>query len=459
MDYLLNKVNILNKLLLHLIFENPLRRAIVFYFIGIQFFIFFVQSRFPGFDATPQKVFWIPVQIGSCILISRLSPKKVSNPIEVLLVFNIVFLVIPVIATSFSNEMYTLGRVEILSVVFVLFNQLILFFLYSVFNNRNFKIKEISFDPNYLVRALICLTLILLFFVIYKLGLHSSSMSLTSVYVNRGNLKERLIIENTWALNYAVGWLNGLLIPLIIGLSISLKRYIAFAITCVLAILIYSQTFNKYVIASIFFVLLLNIIFQSKTIENLNATRIYVGFTWFIYVGAILKTITSNFDIGDFAIRRVLLDPSIMFQHYVRFSLEYDLNWWKDSRIFRSSPDSIAVANVVGERYFNIPEYLMLKPYPKMNATAGAAADGIAQGGVIGLITVSVAIFFFFLVLNSLSFRKNRKIVLLCSAIAAHVVMEGTVHTPMLSKGLIILPVLFYLLPKEQYSLAKDSRK
>ncbi len=450
--FLFSAVNKLSKLLINSVFCNPVRRAIIFYFISIQFFIIFVQTSFTGFNGTPQKIYWIPVQIASCVLVSKLSPTKVTNPIELLLVFNVIFLTVPVIATSFSNEIYGVGRVEVLSVFLVLLNQLILFCLYSILNNRVFHFRLILVNPVRIIQILQYLTLILFIFVGYKLGFNLHPSSFDDLYENREGLQENLLSIDSALLNYSSGWINGLLIPITLSMALFLKKYLSFAISCVFAILIYSQSFNKYVLAAIFFAIILNLIFQPTSFEYITSKRFYSFFTWLIYLGAILKTITSNYNVGDFAIRRVLLDPSVMFQHYVRFSQEYQLNWWRDSRIFGGTSTDVAVSEIVGQRFFNIPEFLVLKSELSMNATAGAAADGIAQGGVFGLVIASIGTFIFFWLLNCLTVGKNRGLALILSAISAHVIMEGTLHTSMLSKGLILIPVLCYLLPVQVQS-------
>jgi hypothetical protein len=149
-----------------------------------------------------------------------------------------------------------------------------------------------------------------------------------------------------------------------------------------------------------------------------------------------------------------------MLQYYVKFSGDYPPQWWSDSNVSRILFDSdpIPVSQIIGERYFNVPSSFI---YPKgefPNATAGAIADSIAQGGIVGLFIVSLALIGVFYVLHTLSIGRNRSIVFVLSGLMVEMLVEGTFHTLLLSRGLILIFFVFLLLPTTNNPNAKTAR-
>jgi hypothetical protein len=186
----------------------------------------------------------------------------------------------------------------------------------------------------------------------------------------------------------------------------------------------------------------------SKIISTANVFR---GFNSMIILLIALQTFVQRFPWMDMGVRRALLDPSIMLQYYVKFSCNYPLQWWADSNFSRifSHADPISVPRIIGDRYFNIPSRFIFPRRGSSNATAGSLADSIAQGGIIGLLFTTLGVLGFFYLLNVLAVGRNRSIVFILSGLAVEMLVEGTLHTSLLSRGLIIIPIVFFLLPYE----------
>jgi hypothetical protein len=149
-------------------------------------------------------------------------------------------------------------------------------------------------------------------------------------------------------------------------------------------------------------------------------------------------------------IRRTLLDPSIMLQYYVKFSYLDSLRWWSDTNIGRylSNSDSVPASNAIGERYFNQPEIHIYPVRASANAASSSLADSIAQGGPLGMIFYSLVIIAFFYLLHILSVGRDLSIVFVLSGLVATMLFEGTLHTLLLSRGLIVVVLVFLLLPR-----------
>jgi hypothetical protein len=150
-----------------------------------------------------------------------------------------------------------------------------------------------------------------------------------------------------------------------------------------------------------------------------------------------------------------------MLQYYVKFSSDNPPQWWSDSIFFRffSQTDPTPVSRAIGERFFNQPTIHIFPVNASANATAGSLADSIVQGGLLGMFAYSLAIIAFFYLLHLLAFKRNISIVFVLSGLVTGMLVEGTLHTLLLSRGLVIIPLVFFLLPnvRNQHSQSESS--
>jgi hypothetical protein len=79
-----------------------------------------------------------------------------------------------------------------------------------------------------------------------------------------------------------------------------------------------------------------------------------------------------------------------------------------------------------------------------MNATGGAVADSIAQAGILGLTITSCLLFFFFLFLGKLCAKIDTWLMFSISALTTYIICEGTFHTSIFSRGLVIVPAILF---------------
>jgi hypothetical protein len=308
----------------------------------------------------------------------------------------------------------------------------------------------------------------LLSFVVIALFIYSlisgvfdfSFVTFNEIYTKRSELKVKLDDTELRFLGYLVGWLGGLSIPIIFYLGIKSRNWLILTMSLFFFLGSYLLTAQKWIIASCLLILILHLISLTAKRDIIHTKNLFVGFNWLIFVLISLQSLLPTSRLVDLGVRRALLDPSIMLQYYVKFSGDYPPQWWSDSNVSRILFDSdpIPVSQIIGERYFNVPSSFI---YPKgefPNATAGAIADSIAQGGIVGLFIVSLALIGVFYVLHTLSIGRNRSIVFVLSGLMVEMLVEGTFHTLLLSRGLILIFFVFLLLPTTNNPNAKTAR-
>ena len=210
------------------------------------------------------------------------------------------------------------------------------------------------------------------------------------------------------------------------------------------------MTAQKWILASFFLVIFLHLVSKLKAPSSINSSDVIRSFIYLILMLVSVQSVFSKLPFVDMGIRRPLLDPSIMLQYYVKFSYENSLRWWSDTNIVRSfsNSDSIPVSNAIGERYFNQPELQIYPIRASANAASSSLADSIAQGGPLGMIFYSLMIVAFFYLLHFLAVGRDLSIVFVLSGLVATMLFEGSLHTLLLSRGLIVVVLVFIFLPK-----------
>jgi hypothetical protein len=272
--------------------------------------------------------------------------------------------------------------------------------------------------------------------------------SLNDLYLNRGLFQESL--EGSDILRpYLFGWLGGALVPILISLGLAFRRKVLLLFGIFTAMFVYTTASQKWVLGGIIFLLFLYFLKSRVNDRALQSLDVIKFFNILIGFLLMFQMAFSNSRALDLGVRRAILDPSVMVQFYTKFSLENDLPFWSESRVSRLLFDSNsqALSEIIGEKYFFIPRPLFLERPATMNATAGVLGDSIAQAGFIGVIVIGVLLYFFFYLLHYLSQNKSDVAVFLVSAFAVQMIIEGTLHTQFLSKGLMLVPLLLTLLP------------
>lgn len=447
-------------LLRHFLQENPVTRNCLVYYLLLWFTTSVVVTNSQGFSYNPPPLISFPIQIFVVIFISKILPLIVSGPLQILQTFTAVFLTIPTVALTFSNASNIEFRYRIMGLILVLLNQVLICFfqgnkIWLFVENRklSLSIRSIAFFLSGIVFVVFIVTLA-------SGVLDLSFVTLGEIYTKRSELKMILSEPDLRFLGYLLGWLGGITVPIIFYFGIKIRNWLILAISLLFFLGSYVLTAQKWIIASGALILILHLISSSARGSVILTKSIFQAFNWLIVALISLQSIFPKYSIADLGVRRSLLDPSIMLQYYVKFAGNYPPQWWADSKISRYflKEDPIPVSTIIGERYFNVPSTFFYPKGGSTNATGGTIADAIAQGGVIGFFFISLLLIGVFYVLQILSSGRDRSITFVLCGFILEMLVEGTFHTLLLSRGLILIFVVFLLLPKVTNLEAKSKQ-
>ena len=447
----LEKYNFDFRNFLFFFFRDSIRRSIYIYWLLINFSISTLTRQSPGFYFSSQNLKWLPIQFFLIWVVTLLTPRICKRPLDTLQIFMLIFLTIPSIAISFNNVLVPEISTNILTLIYVFMTQILIKLLSDSFEKRTFiKIRNDILH----VRPLILFFVISFFVFIYTAFIFKEYFNLVTfdqIYTARANFA-RNFSNFDFLPTYSLGWFSGIVTPFMLLIAIFLRSYVLVALSGLIGIFIYGVVSQKWVLASFFLIFFLILVGRLLVSAKHSARIIFSSFNFFILGSLSLSSILNSVSFADLTIRRVLIDPAIMFQYYVKFSLNYPLSWWSDSKIFSFFRDTSeqSVSKIIGERYFNVPETMFLKRGPSANATTGTIGDSIGQGGFLGLLLATFCLFVFFKILQDLADTKNFIFVFVISGFCVALLNEGTLHTLTLSRGLFAVPLILIALPRDR---------
>jgi len=409
-----------------------------------------VATSAQGYKYGPPALISIFFQVILVLFIANLLPPVISGPIQVLQAFTAIFISIPTVILAFSNWTSIEFKFRMMALLYVLLNQVLIAFFrgsssWSIATLRKIRLPLVVISYFLIALILLCFVIVLNSGVI-----NINYINFGELYTKRSELMIALKDSELKYLGYALGWTGGILIPIIFYFAIKLRSRIIVVLSFFLFLGSYLMTAQKWILASFFLIVFLHLISKLKAPKLINSSDVIRSFNYLIVILISLQSVFSKLPFVDLGIRRPLLDPSIMLQFYVKFSYENSLRWWSDTNIGRYifNSDSVPVSNAIGERYFNQPELQIYPIRASANAASSSLADSIAQGGPLGLIFYSLAIIAFFYLLHVLAVGRDLSIVFVLSGLVATMLFEGALHTLLLSRGLIIVVLVFLFLPK-----------
>jgi hypothetical protein len=430
-------------------FRKGLTRSILFYSFSLYFVVTYVQQDSQGYYFVPAPIYLILIQFAQVLILVKLLPSRICRPVDVFQIFTAIFLTIPTLITSFTNS-ERVGHFESFGSSFaVLFNQLILFSLGKIFSKTPSERKNV-FNKSRIDLVLVFLMLLSASIVIYVLSTIqiASFFGFEEVYDRRVEFMNIVSKPGGSILGYGIGILGGTLVPLILIWGLFRKSYPLIVYASLLGILVYLGAAQKWVIGTSILVLILFRIYRESSSQVLSSYSVFNTFSILVWILILLDPLFRSFRLVDLGVRRLLLDPSITLQYYVAYSKDYTLRYWQDLTpvqwLLNKSPSSDLPATIIGERYFYVPDKFFLPGSSTMNATGGAVADSIAQAGILGLTITSCLLFFFFLFLGKLCAKIDTWLMFSISALTTYIICEGTFHTSIFSRGLVIVPAILF---------------
>jgi len=393
----------------------------------------------------------LPLQIFVVVFIAKLLPLTVSGPLQALQTFTAVFLTIPTVVLAFSNATNIESHFRFLGLICVLLNQVLVSFFHGKENWFFVENRRISLSLSSIGYLLSSMVVIFFIFSLVSGALDLNLFTFSEIYTKRSELKNILSDPDLRILGYVLGWLGGISVPIIFYFGIKSRSWLILTLSLIFFLGSYILTAQKWIIASCILILILHLISLSAKQNAILTSNLFVGFNWLMVVLISLQSVLPKLPLVDLGIRRALLDPSIMLQYYVKFSENYPRQWWSDSNLSRYffNTDPIPVSTIIGDRYFNVPSFFIYPRAESPNATGGAIADSIAQGGILGLFIISLILIGVFYILHILSFGRNRTIVFVLCGLIVEMLVEGTFHTLLFSRGLVLVFFVFLFLPRE----------
>ena len=364
-------------------------------------------------------------------------------------------LTIPTIVIAFTNPNFVSNWISLYAVIVCFSFHLFFQLFFTLLKNQKSRIIPQAGMSLPRLQLLVLVILILVVSLILLYGDFNSSFSnFSNLYANREIFVQSSKFDNSLFLGYAIGSLGWILVPVLCLLGIFTRNFLHIAISLFAAAYVFSLTSQKWIFASIFLVICLTTLAIKNKSHQIPGGSFVNFFNGLITTTLLISPINSVFPLVDLVVRRAILDPAITLQFYVKYSFDFPFRFWRDTLVFRifSGEGGAPASEIIGDRYFSIPEKMFFSKKLPGNATAGAIQDSLAQAGFAGLLLTTFLLFLFFRMLDIFSSGKNSKIVFVVSAMISPLLIEGTLHTLLLSRGLILIPFFFLLLPSNNTS-------
>jgi hypothetical protein len=252
------------------------------------------------------------------------------------------------------------------------------------------------------------------------------------------------------AVEYAIGNLNGALIPFAFACFFVRKRWLMLAVLCAVSLLYYPVTLTK---VSLFTAPLL--VFMAIVSSRLE-TRMSVVISLLVPLVIGLSTVAEVdwnavsklrlfvFLVLDF---RLLAIPAISLEHYFAFFSDHSVTGFCQISTLKAimpCPYSDQLGVVFANQYH----------LGNMNASL-FATEGVASVGPLFAPIAALACGFVIALGNKVSAGLPPRFILISAAIIPHVLLNVPLSTTLLSNGLGLLMLLWYLTPRN-YFLFED---
>ncbi len=436
------------------VLKDSSRKAFFLYWAVLFFIQAVVTPSAMGFSFNPPILAFVLLQVVLVLFVVSTLPKRIERVRELLPVLSAIFLTIPTISITFTNSSLIDYNVSLLALLYVLINQFLISILISSIPHVEILKKRNGITYFKIALGLLCFVVAVALYAINR-GINQVEFTtFYNIYEVRENFSRQLLQIGDPFLGHFIGWLGAFVPPILFLFGIKTKNYFFGVVSLVMASLMYSVAGQKWIIALMGFTLVFYLIGRPLTNQGFLLTHKLVdGINKLFAFSIFLQVIFYNSGIVDLIIRRTFLDPAIMLQFYTKYSLEYPMGLWRESKMagLITGSQTPPLSNFIGDHYFNIPGSFFLPKFAQMNGTAGTLADSIAQAGLIGLIITSLIVFGFLILLEGLSVNRNKVVVFVISSLSIVALFEGTLLTLLFSRGLILIPLIILFLPRDKH--------
>ena len=358
--------------------------------------------------------------------------EKASNFISILIY---ILIYIPTVITI---QYYFVDYWEMIPYQLTFMFASILFFISEKFT---FGKKELIEKRNISVKFWLIIGFLFACYVFFSYGFSSLRIvALDQVYDVRDDNK--FVVDGNQILGYIVLWLTYYFIPLYfaIGLEMNKRKMIIAAIF--FALLIYASSGSKAAISFPLFTVGLYFILR------------YIGFRYLFQVivalFAVVMIVTQLygdqskivFVLSALLLMRTLSIAGVLGASYIDFFASHPYTYYSHiaiiNKITGTYPYDTALGKAVWAGLTNGNEDTA------MNANANfLVTDGIAAGGMFGVILISIVFFFLLIYLNKISMRHNQSFVFMLLLGSILSFLNVSLFTTILSCGLFFIIIFF----------------
>lgn len=349
---------------------------------------YFEYLHFPLYDGT--MVSWMLTIF--CVVIPASIIGSIKKTAEVFTAFTYVLIYTPTIITlqlayEGSKEDIFLAQLTFLFAMVALL----------VFAKIKFEtIAESSNGNNIFGGILISIAVVAVGYIIYSYRGSLSFVSLHDVYIHRARNSE---IGASGLTGYVVSWTSAFVVPVLIAVGLSRKKYIYIAVGCIASIVIYMAEASKGVLLMPVILYLLHILISKFGVDNLyRSTVLTLSAVMFFGTVYVLK-----FDLSApltmavaIVIMRVVATGGILNTIYYEFFQNnpktYLSQYQPLNNIFQNYPyQGESVGYVIGREYVS----------EGMNVNANFwASDGLMNAGLLGVLVITSVVCIFLVILN-----------------------------------------------------------
>lgn len=352
-------------------------------------------------------------------------PTKSRRPSNIFLQLHFIVMIIPMLTLySLANE----------SSFFMLFS-MACFMLQCLILNRApiIHIGRIKNSQSVLLPLIILLSLLVFVVMIKANGFPSlAALNLNNVY----NVRER--VQYPGIMPYLVLWQGKVINPFLIAISFIKRNRKILILGVIMQLYLYLiVAFKSFLFIPLAIIIVIKILDKQKffLIASLCA---FVGslFSYAVFI------VLDNIALVSLFIRRFLFVPAGLKFHYYEFfsNPNHEFLYFSEGIIGKAlgfkSPYDVKIANLIGSLYGGTIE---------TNANTGYLADAYANMGVLGMFLITLLLIIVFMLIDSLSTRIDRKLVIGICIFPILSMNDSALLTCLLTGGLL-MAIIFLLL-------------
>ena len=259
--------------------------------------------------------------------------------------------------------------------------------------------------------------------------------------------KHREEISHSRAVNYAIGILDGALLPFAFACALSRKRWVVLALLCGVAFLLYATTFTKLSLLVPFYLIYIAALtrfFEARAV-------VIVSLLIPIIVGLIARAFDSEITnaVFGFLLLRLLAIPTISLEHYFVFFSDHPFTQFCQVRLIRGFVDcpyqelGVALSNWFGIGNQNASLF----------ATEGVASVGPTLAPLVAFFCGAVIA-----IGNMVSAGLPKQFILISACMMPQILLNLPLSTTLLSHGMGVLFALLYLTPRDYFDRQPEHR-